>query len=455
MRTRYEDLLIVARRRAEDSVGRVSTDPVQAAAGWMAVLAATQRQMTWLRFQLRIPEMGKPPSYGDPALMAVAQALGAASDLIAGQDAGTAAVLDDRDSLVAARAVIANIASIAAGSALDAMTSVGKRRRTVEQRSLARQLRFARRELEPIIAQQNGHVLGPLGGLTAGMPGTGNKIWEQISYAAAQWERLSEEVPVRSLLTRDLRSVTAQIRTAAGHGRYIIRAVGASAERFGFDREKIKRLRSASTALRRSDASSIRMAAAWSRNLSDMGGTTTLPGEVAFSELHGAIRSTIGRPGSGLRPIDELIPDRWAAGALLETADELIHSTHQVALMQQHAVFDLVAAGRLFVPRIHAIRIDPSFQHLTTAPLGKRQRTWVKAERIDFVPELTASLAAVTDLLGEAALICKQLAETDEERRPTRLGAPTRPGSPDRGWRRTALSQRRDQPEPSPAVELP
>ncbi|WP_460656596.1 hypothetical protein [Kribbella endophytica] len=399
--------------------------------------------------------MGKPPSYGDPALMAVAQALGAASDLIAGQDAGTAAVLDDRESLVAARAVVANIASITAGSALDAMTSVGKRRRTAEQRSLARQLRFARRELEPIIAQQNGRVLGPLGGLTAGMPDTGSKIWEQIGYAAAQWERLSEEVPARSLLTRDLRSITAQVRTAAGHGRYLIRAVGASAERLGFGSETINHLRSASTALRRSDASSVRTAAAWSRNLSDLGGATTLPGEVAFDELHGAIRSTIGSLEGGLRPVAELIPDRWTAGGLLEAADELVHSTHQVALMQQRAVFDLVVTGRLFVPRIHAIRIDPSFQHLTTAPLGKRQRTWVKAERIDFVPELTESLATVTDLLGEAALMCRQLAATDDERRPTRLGPPTRPGSPDRGWKRTALSQRSDQPDPSPAVELP
>jgi hypothetical protein len=455
MRTRYEDLLTVARRRAEDSEGRVSTDPVQAAAGWAAVLAATRRQMTWLRFDLRVPDMGKAPSHGDPALMAIAQALGAASDLLAGQDAVTAAVLDDRESLVAARAVVANIASIAAGSALAAMTSVSKRRRTVEQRSLARQLRFARRELEPIIAQQNGRVLGPLGGLTAGMPATGNKIWERIAYAAAHWERLNGEVATRSLLTRDLRSVTVQIRTAAGDGRYLIRAVGAAAERLGFGSATMNRLRRASTALRRSDASSIDTAAAWSRNLSDLGGATTLPAERAFSELHDAVRRTIGRPAGGLRPIEELIPDRWTAGALLEAADELVHSTHQVALMQQRAVVDLVIAGRLFVPRIHAIRIDPAFQHLTAAPLGKRQRTWVRAERIDFVPELTASLASVTELLGEAALVCRQLADTDDERRPTRLEPPTKPGSPDRGWKRTALSQRLDQPDPSPAVELP
>ncbi|MGC4939893.1 hypothetical protein [Kribbella sp. DT2] len=411
--------------------------------------------MTWLRFELSIPDAGKPPSHGDPALMAVAQALGAASDLLAGQDAVTAAVLDDRDALVAARAVVANIASIAADSALDAMTSVSKRRRTVEQRSLARQLRFARRELEPIVAQRNGNVLGALGGLTAGMPATGTKIWEQIAYTAAHWERLNDEVPARSLLTRDLRSVTAQIRTAAGHGRYLVRAVGSSAERLGFGDATILRLRTANTALRRSDASSIRTAAAWSRNVSDLGGVTTLPGDVAFGELHDAVRRAIGGPGGALRPAEELIPDRWTAGALLEAVDELVHSSHQVALMQRRAVFDLVMAGRLFIPRLHAVRLDPAYLQLTAAPIGKRQRTWVRAERIDFVPELTTSLASVTELLGEAALACRQLADTDDERRPTRLEPPTRPGSPDRSRKRRAVASRPDQPDTGPAVELP
>ncbi|GAA1559366.1 hypothetical protein GCM10009741_75490 [Kribbella lupini] len=455
MRARYEDLLTVARRRAEDSAGRVSTDPEQAGAGWTAVLAATRRQMTWLRFELRIPDAGKPPSHGDPALMAVAQALGAASDLLAGQDAVTAAVLDDREALIAARAMVANIASTAAGSALGAMTSVGKRRRTVEQRSLARQLRFARRELEPVVAQQNGHVLGALGGLTAGMPSSGTKVWEQIAYAAAHWERLNDEVPARSLLTRDLRSVTAQIRTAAGHGRYLVRAVGSSAERLGFGDATILRLRRANTALRRSDANSIRTAAAWSRNVSDLGGVTTVPGEVAFSDLHEAVRRAIGGPGGALRPAEELIPDRWTAGALLEAADELVHSAHQVALLQQRAVFDLVMEGRLFIPRLQAVRLDPAYRQLTAAPVGKRQRTWVRADRIDFVPELTESLASVTELLGEAALVCRQLADTDDERRPTRLAAPTKPGSPDRSRKRRGVTSRADQPDTSPAVELP
>ncbi|ONI79096.1 hypothetical protein BWI15_00175 [Kribbella sp. ALI-6-A] len=457
MRATYEGLLTVAHRRAVDSAGRVSTDPDQVAAGWAAVLAATRRQMAWLKYELEIPDVGQPAAHGDPALMAVAQPLGAAADLLAVQDAVTASVLDDRVSLVAARAAVANIASISARSALNAMTSVSRRRRTVEQRSLARHLRFARRELEPIVAQEsNGPFLGALGGLAASMPAASTETYERIAHAAAHWQRLHEEIPAQSLLTRDLRSITAQVRTAAGHGRYLVRAVGASAQRLGFGGPAILRLRKANTALRRTDASAIRTTAAWNRHVSDLGGTTSLPGEFAFRELHEAVRGTVALPSGALRSTAELIPDRWTADAVLEAVDELVHSAHQVAVMQQRAVFDLVTAGRLFVSRSQAIRADPAYQQLTVAPIGRRQRSWVRVERIDFVPELTESLAAGVDLLGEAALACRQLAHTDVQRRPTRLESPTRIAGPDPKRRpRKAVAQRPDQPDPTPAVELP
>jgi hypothetical protein len=413
--------------------------------------------MAWLKYELEVPDVRHPAAHGDPALMAVARPLGAASDLLAVQDAVTASVLDDRVSLVGARAAVAAIASLAARSALDAMTSVSRRRRTVEQRSLATHLRIARKELEPIAAQvSNSQHLGALGGLATGMPATSGEVYAQIARAAAHWQRLHEEIPAQSLLTRDLRSITAQIRTAAGHGRYLVRAVGASAQRLGFGGAAVMRLRKANTALRRSDTGSIRTTAAWNRHLSDLGGTTSLPGEFAFRELHEAVRRTVVQPDGALRPIAELIPDRWTADAVLGAVDEIVHSAHQVAAMQQRAVFDLVIAGRLFVSRSQAIRVDPTYQQLTVAPVGKPQRNWVRAERIDFVAELTEPIAATTELLSQAALVCRQLAHTEVQRRPTRLESPTRIAGPDPKRRpRKAVAQRPDQPGPSPAVELP
>lgn len=458
MRATYEGLLTVARRRAEEALGRVSPDPRQSAAAWSAVLAATRRQMTQLQYELKIPDIGQPTSHGDPALMAVAQSLGAASDLLVGSDTVTAAVLGDRDSRTAARAVVADIASIAARAAQVAMTSTDKGRRAVEQRSLATQLESARKVLEPIAAQRNTPSLGALGGLTTGMPAIGTDAFEQIAYAAAQWQRLHEEIPVQGLLTRDLRSMTAQVRTAASHARYLVRAVETVAPHLVLGDEAVAKLREANTALHRSDEASIRLGAAWNRHVSDLGGITSLPGEFAFTELHDTVRRTVGLREGALRPVAELIPDRWTAIAVLRATDELVHSAHRVAAMQQRAVFELVVARRLFVPRIQAIRVDPAYELPTAVPLGRRQRTWLVAERIDFMIKLTDPLTSVTDLLEEAAQLCRSLAGTDEERRPMRPAIPmmiTRP-EPIRIRRRVAqLRPRHQQPDTSPAVELP
>ncbi|GAB3823074.1 hypothetical protein GCM10028799_38920 [Kribbella italica] len=420
------------------------------------MLAATRRQMAQLQHELKIQDIGQPTSHGDPALMAVAQTLGAASDLLVGSDTVTAAVLRDRDSLTAARGLVADVASIAARAALAVMTSAGKGRRAVEQRSLAAQLESTLNVLEPVAAQRDTQGLGALGGLTTGMPAIGADTFEQIAYAAAQWQRLHEEIPVQDMLTRDLRSMTAQVRTAASHARYLIRAVGTCAPHVGLGDAAVAKLRTATTALHRSDEASMRTAAAWNRHVSDLGGITSLPGEFAFTELHSAIRRTVGLPGGALRPPAELVPDRWTAIAVLRATDELVHAAHRVAAMQKRAVFELVVARRLFVPRIQAIRVDPAYELPTAVPLGRRQRTWLVAERIAFMTRLTEPLTSVTELLAEAAQVCRSLAGTDEECRPMRSEVPMKVARPEPiRARRRVVRPRHDQPDTSPAVELP
>ncbi|MBB5841675.1 hypothetical protein HDA39_008409 [Kribbella italica] len=119
-------------------------------------------------------------------------------------------------------------------------------------------------------------------------------------------------------------------------------------------------------------------------------------------------------------------------------------------------MFELVVARRLFVPRIQAIRVDPAYELPTAIPLGRRQRTWLVAERIAFMTKLTEPLALVTDLVGEAARLCRGLAGIDEERRPMRSEFPMKVArsEPIRA-RRRAVQARPHQPDTGPAVELP
>ncbi|MET9311020.1 hypothetical protein ABZX12_04290 [Kribbella sp. NPDC003505] len=115
MRATYEDLLCTARRIAVGALRGIYPNESEVMADWNGLLAATKNHMRWLRGGMRTePKALDPVVCSGNGLGRLAQAIGAAADLLAVQDSGAAAALDVREDLVAARAEVASIALMGA-----------------------------------------------------------------------------------------------------------------------------------------------------------------------------------------------------------------------------------------------------------------------------------------------------------------------------------------------------
>jgi hypothetical protein len=115
MRATYEDLLRTARRITVGAQRGIYPDESEVLADWQAVLSATKYHLRWLRGRLRTEPWECPPGMrSDNTLGHVAQAIGAAADLLAVQDAGAATALNVGEDLIAARSEVAAIALMAA-----------------------------------------------------------------------------------------------------------------------------------------------------------------------------------------------------------------------------------------------------------------------------------------------------------------------------------------------------
>lgn len=211
MRATYEDLLRTARRMAVNAHRGRYVDEAGLMADWDAVVAATVSHLRWLRSRLR--SVGRTTRLAGrrcgTSLGRLAVAIGAAGDLLATQDPATVGALDRPDDLAAARAELGAIVLIGARAVL----------RNIRTRTPGYEhLLTVMAELESLARSDVRRVgLGALGGVTAGGPSAPVDDLSLLSRYAARWERAHQSMPPRTMLTRDLRSTTAQLRTVCGH----------------------------------------------------------------------------------------------------------------------------------------------------------------------------------------------------------------------------------------------
>ena len=99
-----------------------------------------------------------------------------------------------------------------------------------------------------------------------------------------------DAVPPQSLLTRDLRSITGQLRATCGYVWHLTDQVLASPYSGLKPRQQID-LRVLKAVMRAAESGALAIAESWRRRLSDLGGVTDLPGELAFIELKAALDS--------------------------------------------------------------------------------------------------------------------------------------------------------------------
>jgi hypothetical protein len=230
VRARYEDLLRLAKRRAIE-VGHPGARG-DLAAGWARVLKACRQHLTWLRGDLEVHELTVAvDAEPDERLLELVRALGAGSDLLAAQDLTTAAAFTDAEQLGSARAEVAGVTLIAAAAVYEGLQD---QQRRGGAGSFAEYLRVSMTELE-MIAQAAGSSggLGTLAGLTAASPPIPIDELSSISRAAAQWQHAHELSDTTALLTRDLRSITAQLRTVSGYAWHIANSLFLSPRNLG------------------------------------------------------------------------------------------------------------------------------------------------------------------------------------------------------------------------------
>ena len=402
MRATYEDLLRAARRTAVSALRGVFPDEAEVLADWDAVLGATRNHLGWLRTTLRT-ERGatEPASCSDNSLGRLARTIGAAADLLAVQDSVAAAALDVRDDLIAARAEVAAIARIGAEAVL---------RNTTTRTPGRLHLRTVMAELEQIAgADLRRTGLGGLSVLAAGGPGLTNSQL-MVAPLAARWERAHSAVDERSVLTREIRSTTAQLRTVGGQVWHIATHL-LSSPYAGLDVVQRRDLQVIRRALRVFDSQSQLVERAWRRRLSDLGGPANSPDEAAFLDLKDSMDELL-RDNDGLRSPRDLVGNRRSAVVLIDAIDELLWSAKQVAWHQQRTVRWLIAAGRLFVPRHEAAQVELSYLRRPGGGARLLQPWWVRTDLAGCFGELTRDVTLATNSLRAASDVARRLAGT-------------------------------------------
>lgn len=403
MRATYEDLLRAARRTAVSAQRGIYPDQSEVMADWSAVVAATRNHLRWLKGQLRAGRGGQKPvvSSGN-ALGRLAQAIGAGADLLAVQDSAAAGALDVREDLIAARAEVAAIALMGA--------------RVVVRNTAARtpgrgRVRSVMKELEQIAqADVRRTGLGGLGLLAAGGPAALASSVLRIAPLAARWERAHTSVAAAGVLTRELRSTTAQLRTVGGQVWHIATQL-LSSPSAGLDASHRLDLQIIRRALRGFDAGALHVETGWRRRLSDLRGPTNSLDEVAFGDLKDAIDELL-RDDHGPRSPRDLAMSHRTASELIDAVDELLWSAERVARHQQQTVTVLIASGRLFVPRREAAQVDLSYLRRPGGGARLLQPSWVRTDSAGCFYELTDAMADAADRLKVASDVARRLAGT-------------------------------------------
>ncbi|MBB5979837.1 hypothetical protein [Kribbella solani] len=421
MRATYEDLLRTARRIAVSAQRGVYVDQAEVLADWDAVLAATRNHLCRLGVCLKAGAGGPAAvERSENCLGRLAQAIGAGADLLAVQDSLSAVVLSDREDRVAAAAEVAAVALMGA--------RVVERSVRVRARGPSRLRRVMRELTEIARADVRGAGLGGIGVLAAGPAPVGGAL-SMVGARAARWERAHAEVSHEVVLTRDLRSTTAQLRTIGGQGWYVASLL-LSARSSGLDLEQRVELESLRQALGSLDGAAVRVDADLRRRLSDLGRRSDSPDEVAFLDLKGVVDRVLG-------------DGQWRSAELMDAADELLWAAVQVARHLERTVHRMIWSGRLFVPRSDAARVELTYLRRPTGGARLLQPYWVRTDRMTCFSDVIDDLARFVDHLETASGVARRLAGTAAvsrsaiepmKRMPARFRDLDLSGIDDQGW---------------------
>ncbi|MGW6196995.1 hypothetical protein ACWF0M_12685 [Kribbella sp. NPDC055110] len=409
MRTTYEDLLRAVRRDATTTYNSAGIDTTDLIAGWQATLTAARHHFRWLRVELCTNDFGRAGLVAaDGPFAALARSIGAGGDLLASQDRRTRAAWGDEEGLAAAREELASITDWAARAVVARLGTAQICCEDVRER-LSRHLAALIAELGPL--GKRGHLdVGALRGLTTTLPYAAVDQPSQVILLAARWQSAHLATNRRSVLTRDLRSTTAQLRTVIGYSAHLIALLGQYDATAEVSRELVQALRTAAKATQR-------LAHVWRTRLSDLNGRSEGPAESSFVELASVLRAWLS-DGERLKKPQDVVPDELARTGVANTIDELMHSAHRVAQVQQETVAWLVSDGRLFVPGVELAKHDPAFSRQPQVWRLKHPQTWVWTNVSACFDEATAALADVKDHLAAAARSAQILAGTSDLRRP-------------------------------------
>lgn len=409
MRTTYEDLLRVARRDADVAYNSAETDTTDVVAGWQATLTAARHHFRWLRAELSTSDfMSTDASAAEGPFAALARSIGAGGDLLASQTRSTRGAWEDEKALEAARAEMASITHRAARAAVARLRHLHGGETSVR---LSHHLTEVTSELKSL-RSCGSRDIGSLRGLTTTLPPTAVDEPSGVIVLAARWKSAHEATVPRGVLTRDLRSATAQLRTVVGYGLHLGARLGQSdSTAMGASRELVHALQMAGTATQH-------LAYLWRTRVSDLNGRSEAPGESAFIELLGVLRKWTSDWDRPRRPHDHLEDER--AGVVVRNViDELMHSADRVAKVQQETVAWLVRRGHLFVPRVEFAKRDPEFALRPQVwRLRYSQSAWVRTNLPSCFDEVTATLDDVTEHLSVAARTARRIAGTSDLSRP-------------------------------------
>lgn len=408
MRTTYEDLLRVARRDAVVAYNFAAGDSTDLVSGWQATLTAARHHFRWLRLELATGDFaGVAAGRAEGPLAVLARSLGAGADLLASQNRSTSSAFED-DWLAAARSEIASITGLAARAAVTRLAN--QRTHSVDaSHRLLGHLVDVIEELE-FHHKSGSPDLGALRGLATTLPHAPVDEPSRIIFLAARWQSTHDSTSPAIVLTRDLRSTTAQLRTVIGYCLHLADLVSQSA-----DAEEAGDLE---RALRTAGSATQRVTYALRTRVSDVGGRSDGAAEAAFVELLQTLRRWLS-DGERLKGPQELVSAGREVAVVRDVVDELMHSAVRVAKVQEETAAWLILRGRLFVPKPELGKRDPEFDNRPGVwRLKYPQPAWVRTNLAACFDQLTADLAELTHQLSIAAQAARSVAGTSALRRP-------------------------------------
>lgn len=411
-RARYDELLAVAERWTIEAIRNPSQDAMAVAAGWQTVYRVVVHHFGWLGVRLRAQSGVQLETGPEPALARVAEAIGAAGDLLALHAGTTGPPLDDLRAIAAARrdlaALVVNTA-FAVRSALDAAHGRGKWRVVQIRQHLDKVW------LDLIHTMQVNDPGGELPAVTLAQLATSLSAPSSdragtIATAAARWSSLHRQQGADGVVTRDLRATTAQQRTTNAMTAHIAGGLIATATDHGLGEDRVVALVQLQGVLHRGDRALMTVERYWRHFDASGPGRSIHPAvnahQAALDELRALVRPTSG--GHLARGL-ELVPDPETARNLLAMVDDLSHTLAEVATCQAAVAARLASDRKLLISEV--------------ARGGRVGRlSWVKIYLPVQAEPLLTALDAVVPLAGEAARLSRIAAGTLHEVRPSAAG---------------------------------